>query len=223
MLRTKSIKRKNLIYVALVATLICMLPIASAHATPVTYTFSGDGGGTINGIAFDGPFSFVFDSDTTDIAPFGSEFIDSTFTSETFSEGSTDYTLGPILGIIVNPATGFPRVGFFNSDVSSGFTIDSNSFIGYGLVTSLGPVSAPSGSNFLLNTLGGSGFSLDGGADKLIFTSDDSLSYKAVVGSTSPVPEPSTIALLAAGILGIGLVYRRSGSHTAAFRRDSIG
>jgi hypothetical protein len=223
MLGAGLMNRKTLTRAALIAALSCMLPLAAAHATPMDYTFTGTGGGTINGTAFTGTFTFIFDGNTANIAPFGSEFILPNV-GGTFSEGGTTYTLNPIFGIIANPDPSFPRVGFFNSDITNGLVINNNAFAGYGLGTSLGPISAPTSgdpSSFLLPTLGGTtGFLLDGGADRLILTADSSLTFTAAPPST--VPEPSTIALLAAGILGIGLIYRRSGRQAAIFGMSSI-
>jgi hypothetical protein len=222
MLGAGLMKRKTLTRAALMAALSCMLPLAGAHAIPMDYTFTGTGGGTINGTAFTGTFTFVFDGNTANIAPFGSEFILPNV-GGTFSEGSNTFTLNPIFGIIANPDPSFPRVGFFNSDITNGLVINNNAFAGYGLGTSLGPITAPSGdpSSFLLPTLGGTtGFLLDGGADRLILTADSSLTFTAAPPST--VPEPSTIALFVAGVLGIGLIYRRSGGQAAIFGINSI-
>lgn len=203
---------KTLTRAVRLAALSCMLPLAAAHATPMDYIFTGTGGGTINGTVFAGTFTFVFDGNTTNIAPFGSEFILPNI-GGTFSEGGTTYTLNPIFGIIANPDPSFPRVGFFNFDITNGLVINNDAFAGYGLGTSLGPIMAPNPkdpSSFLLPVLGGTtGFLLDGGADRLILTADSSLTFTAAPPST--VPESSTIALLVAGVLGIGLIDRRLG------------
>jgi hypothetical protein len=146
----------------------------------------------------------------TQVEPFGSEFILPNATG-TFSEGGTTYTVDPIFGIISNPDPLFPRVGFFNSDITNGLTINNSALTGYNLGGSLGPITAPKSgdpSSFLLPTLGGTtGFSLDSGLDKLILTSNDSLTFTAA--PPSAVPEPSTFALLTAGIAGIGVLRRR--------------
>lgn len=215
-------RKRNLVRSVLLATVIGVLPVVTAHASSMDYTFTGTGGGTINGTAFTGTFTFVFDGNTANIAPFGSEFILPSV-GGTFSEGGVTYTLDPIFGIIANPDPSFPRVGFFNSDITNGLVINNNAFAGYNLATPLGPITAPNPSDpssTLLPTLGGTtGFLLDGGADRLILTADSSLTFTA--GPPSAVPEPSTIALLAAGVLGIGLIYR-SNRQLTIFGMNSI-
>ena len=93
---------------AVVATML-FLPTVAAYAETITYTFSGDGAGTINGNAFSGDFSFVFTSDTSDVAPFGSEYINQTLAG-TFTEDSNIVHGGRHLRHHREPRSGFsPR------------------------------------------------------------------------------------------------------------------
>ncbi len=70
---------------AILFAALIFIPIAAAHANSITYTLSGNGAGNINGTAFSGDFSFVLTSDTADVSPFGTEFLNTTLAG-TFSQ-----------------------------------------------------------------------------------------------------------------------------------------
>jgi PEP-CTERM motif-containing protein len=205
-----------------IAAVVCLLATTAAQATPFDYTFVATGGGTINGVAFSGPFTFVLSGDTSSVVASGGEFFLSDI-GGTFTEGGSTYTLAPTIDLVSNPDPSFPRVAFFDSDFTNGLGLNNDTLAGYELATAVGPLTAPNSSDpssFLEPTLGGTtGFLMDGGADRLILTSNDSLTFTA--GPPSAVPEPSTIALLATGLVGIGLIYRRSG-RSAVFQGNSI-
>lgn len=205
-----SIGKRNLVRTALAAAVIGILPVAAAHANPMDYTFTGTGGGTINGTSFTGAFTFVFEGDTTNISSGGGEFFLRNI-GGTFSEGGTTYTFDSDVTLVSNADPAFPRTTFFNPDFTNGLGINDPALTGYNLASSIGPVTATGTSDptdFLIPTLGGTtGFSLDGGTDTLILTANDTLTFTAA--PPSAVPEPSTLALFAAGMLGgVGLICR---------------
>ncbi len=76
-----------------------------------------------------------------------------------------------------------------------------SAFSGYNLATAV-TASSSDPSGVLFNLLGGSGFSLNGGTDTLIFTADNSLSFTAAVQTAGAVPEPSSWMLMGTGLLG---------------------
>ena len=77
-----------------IATLLWLSVGLSAHAGPITYTFTGVGTGTVDGIGFSGDFTFVFTGDTANVTPSGGEFRQDGI-GGTFSEGSFSGTLWP--------------------------------------------------------------------------------------------------------------------------------
>jgi hypothetical protein len=228
MLGTGLLNSSRLIRGALVAAVIGVLPIAAAHATPITYTFTGVGSGTANGVAFtDTDFTFVFTADTSNIDASGAPFFDLHGVGGTFTEGSYSATLAPTVTIVATEDASFPRINFFNADVTNGLGLNNSALATYDLSTSIGPITTPPG--FLTPTFpapgdpASSGFAtLGDGA--VIFTADESLVFTAALQTPPPpVPEPSSIVLMTAGVLGMGLIYRRSRRQGISFGMNSIG
>jgi len=211
MSRLKSFSAARLVYATVLVTMT-LLPVCAAHATPITLTFTGNGSGSINNTAFNGDFSFIFTADTTNIDSSAAPFYYLHNIGGTFSEGAYTATLTPTVTIVATEDAAFPRINFFNNDVTLGLGLNNSALATYSFLTSIGPVTTPPG--FLTPTLGGGSFATTGG-DLISFTEDNTLTFTASVGSpVSSVPEPSTITLLIAGLLGAGLVYRRAGLRT---------
>ena len=122
-----------------IATLLWLSVGLSAHAGPITYTFTGVGTGTVDGVGFSGDFTFVFTGDTANVTPSGGEFRQDGI-GGTFSEGSFSGTLLADNAVVLNPASATPRVGFFNSTFDNGGTIQDSSLTSYSLATSFGPI-----------------------------------------------------------------------------------
>jgi hypothetical protein len=184
-----------------------------ANATPITYTFGGTGSGDILPLCggfikclfipfVNQAFTFTFVANTSTILPAPPSFFQFGI-GGTFSVGAFTDSLNADNIVTVNNNASTPRVGFFNSAASDGGAIQDSAFLTYSLATSLGPITGTGAS--LLPDLGGGAFDfVDGAAVEL--TDITSLTFTATVAS---VPEPGTIALFGASLLGLGWFARR--------------
>jgi hypothetical protein len=92
--------------------------------------------------------------------------------------------------------------GFGDNSNSLGILFDmAAAFSSYNLGSSIGPISGTPAFNF------GGSFGTAGGS--FILTSVSSDSFKAVDTTTSPVPEPSSFAILGTGMAGLAGLARR--------------
>jgi hypothetical protein len=204
-------RRQTLIKWAL-GLLIVSMSVCPAFASTLTYTFTGNGSGSVIGL-------------------FGSDFTNSNFTltfwenpSDVVSGGPGYYRLNDVTGlfqegwyllpisdvtIVVNANSSggeWGSVNFFNGAFNNGLGFSNSSeLVGYSLASNIGPVWGSAGN--LTPTLGGGTFSA-GWFDDIEFTSENSLSFDV---SGSAVPEPATLMLLFTGFALGALFLRRKG------------
>jgi hypothetical protein len=176
------------------------LGIASAaSALPITYTHSGFGSGTLDGVAFGSvaPVAFTItahgDTDNRENAMAGpflvAYFIDNDDASiEIEGVGTFNFTDPTrFFSNVENGLVGFSRAGLFGADLFNGPTAG-----GWDMTTSIGPLSGPG------KVWWDGNVSTDGG--ELVFNRADSdATFEAVVGG-DPVPEPASLLLVGTGI-----------------------
>ncbi len=170
----------------------------AARADVVTYTFSGAGNGTVDTTAWSGDFTFTFTADTSNITSGGGEFFQRNI-GGTFSDGSFSGSLLVNNTLAVNNDPANPRIGFFNSTIDNGGTIQDSSFSAYQLATAFGPVTG-TGANLLptLNVSGNGFATTDSHTVELLGIT--SLTFSA---SFQAVPEPAILGLFAIGALAV--------------------
>ncbi len=210
--------RKYLLSAAFAAATI-LLPARTVFADSLVYTFTGVASGTItagkNITNFtDQAFTFAFTGDTTNITGGGGFF--------EYNPAAGQFTVGSFSAIFTNavietngnPNTGmgaFETANLFNQAFDNGVTLDSNpALLNYALNTTVSTGNVLASSGDLAATLNGigDGFSTTGG-DVVEFTGLDALSFTVTESGPSPVPEPSTLVLLTAGLSGVGILRRR--------------
>lgn len=168
-----------------------------AVASPITYTFTGTGSGTVNGNAFNGTFTITDVADTTGITSGGGEYRN-TPSSSVFSSGAFTANLVTPLVIENTVAPGF--MGFSESVTPFNDESLTNSvFETYALNTALPLTSG--GLSVATGTLGT--FPTDTGV--LVFSSITALSFQA----TTAAPEPAAFCFAGIGLGSLFILRRR--------------
>lgn len=203
--------KTNLLNCAL-AVAIVLFPASTVFADTLTYTFSGQGSGTINGTTdfTDVNFNVTFVENTANIVGGGGFLLYNPAGNGTFTEGSYSATFNnAIIEVNGNGNTGmgaFETVFLFNSTFGSAIGISEDpALLGYALATPITTGSVPSSSSN--PSIGAfqdaTGFTTTGG-DIVEFTSLDSLDFTV----TSATPEPSTLLFMLPVVLGFAAVRK---------------
>ena len=204
---------------AAILAAVLLLSAGTMSASTLIYTFTGVASGTITSgkstsTFTDAAFSVVFTENTSNITGGGGFFLYNPAPGGAFTEGSYSGTFtNAIIETNGNGNTGsgaFETANLFNTTFDNGVTLDSDpALLGYALNTTVDSGLVTNGADLAPTLNGvGDGFTTSTG-DVVEFTGLSALEFAVTAPTVSAVPEPSTLALLTAGLSGIGMLRRR--------------
>lgn len=189
--------------------LVALLASSGAWAVPITFTYAGTGSGALGALNFENvDFTITAVGDTDDRQTVNTDifYIEHAAASISIAGiGSVDFITGTRTFLnstqTSTAVVGFSREGQLGLDL---FNSSASSELGaWDMLSSIGPI----GSSFRLIQWSNSAVVTNLG--NLFFTSDQARgTFQATIGTA--VPEPTTLALLSFGILGLGARRRRS-------------